>query len=81
MISDLQSKMNYTIPENLHILGTMNTADGSIAIVDVAVRIDFVLKLWPQMKVVEDYSCETMRKHIKELYLYSLSMQVMMHLI
>lgn len=59
---------SFYLPDNLHILGTMNSADRSIAIVDVAVRRRFgFVPLWPRMSVVQEYGCPTMQKAFREL--------------
>lgn len=59
---------NLQLPENLHILGTMNSADRSIAILDVAVRRRFAfLPLWPSSDVVANNGCELGTKAFQEL--------------
>lgn len=57
-----------SIPSNLHVVGTMNTADRSIAIVDVAIRRRFrFVSLWPQMEVVKKYGCRLMQDAFREM--------------
>jgi 5-methylcytosine-specific restriction protein B len=56
------------LPENLHILGTMNTADRSIAIVDIAVRRRFgFVSMWPQIDVVRSEGGPLMNEAFRRL--------------
>jgi len=61
-------KNKLRLPENLHIIGTMNSADRSLAVVDVAIRRRFAFKkMWPQMTVVTDAGCDTMQRAFRDL--------------
>jgi 5-methylcytosine-specific restriction protein B len=61
---------SFHLPDNLHILGTMNSADRSIAIVDVAVRRRFAfVSLWPQLSVVKEKGCSLMQTAFQDLVL------------
>jgi 5-methylcytosine-specific restriction protein B len=56
------------LPENLHILGTMNTSDLSLAIIDIAIRRRFAFtKLWPQISVVEGAGCDLAKEAFQQL--------------
>lgn len=58
----------FSLPPNLDVLGTMNSADRSIAILDLAVRRRFAfVSLWPQLNVVRKHAGSTLCNAFQDL--------------
>jgi 5-methylcytosine-specific restriction protein B len=61
------SKQNFSVPSNLFIIGTMNSTDKSIALIDVALRRRFTfIKMQPNPSLIKNDNARTLLLELNE---------------
>lgn len=67
IVVTLPSGENFVVPPNLYILGTMNTADKSIALLDIALRRRFnFVPFYPDKELIDDEKLKTIFSSLNE---------------
>ncbi len=64
---ELPTRERFTVPNNLYIVGTMNTADKSISLIDTALRRRFkFIEVTPEPSLVQDATLRTVLKRLND---------------